>query len=293
MVRRLVHAGARVWLFARPRAAVELIADVVADVKMLSGDLRVRREVVAAVEAATPDVIFHLAAHGVNLRNRNPMSIMQTNAIGTMHLLEVLAPVPYSRFVNTGSCFEYGNCREPISEARPLEALNVYAASKIAAFHLCALEQRQRAKPIVTLRPFTFFGPGERENRLIPSVLLSILRGQPIRITSGTQTRDYTYVEDMVTAFVRAAVCEGAVGRVVNVGSGEDYTVREIVQRIRHLMKSDVPVEYGALPPRADDAERLCADNTLARTLLGWRPEVTFEEGVERTAGWLRPRVWR
>jgi nucleoside-diphosphate-sugar epimerase len=288
LVRRLAALGARVYVLARARSAPHRVAGVAGVAKILTGDIRSRRDVIRAVAAAEPEVIFHLAAHGVNPRMRNPSTIIATNVVGTVNLLDAARAVPYSRLVNTGTCFEYGNRRAPIAESCPLEPLNVYAASKSMALYLCGLDAKRHGKPIVTIRPFTFFGPGEGPDRLIPSVIRAILAGRPIRITAGRQTRDYTYVEDMAAAFVSAAVVPAAVGRVINVGTGEDRPVREIAERIRRILKADVPLEVGALAARADDAWRLCADNALARTLLGWRPRVSFAEGIRRTADWLR-----
>lgn len=275
-------------MLARRHSKLHRIADVASEVKVLSGDLRVRRDVLAAVATAQPDIVFHLAAHGVDPRFRNPVAIIQTNVVGAVNLLEALVDIPYKRFVNTGSCFEYGNQRLPISEAVVVDPLNIYAASKVTALHLCNLHRRFHNKPIVTIRPFTFFGPCERPNRLIPSVILSILKGRPIRVTSGVQTRDYTYVEDMVTAFLNAAVLEKVVGEVINVGSGEDLPIRVIVEKIRALMNTNVPLEIGAIETRQDEAWRLCCDNSKAREVLNWQPKLTLEEGLQRTIEWFR-----
>lgn len=288
LVRRLVALRADVHVLARPRSSLHRIADVTGEVKLLAGDLTHVREVSAAVATAQPEIIFHLAAYGVDPRRRHPPTILRTNVGGLANLLEASRDTPYARFVNTGTCFEYGNHRRPLGESAPLEPLNVYAVSKLSALHLCALYARLHGKPIVTIRPFTFFGPGERPQRLIPSVILSILARRPIRITAGVQTRDYTYVEDMAAAFVSAAVAKRAVGQVINVGTGQDHPVREIVERIRTILRSDVPVHAGAVPTKADEAWRLCADRRRAGELLGWRPRVSFAEGIQRTAAWLR-----
>lgn len=275
-------------ILARSGSSFHRIADVLSNVTILSGDIRVRRQVSAAVATAQPDFVFHLAAYGVDPRLRNPVTIIQTNVVGLVNLLEASIDIPYERLVNTGTCFEYGNQRMSISESAEVDPLNVYAASKVTALHLCNLHSRYHSKPIVTIRPFTFFGPCERADRLIPSVILSILAGQPNRITSAVQTRDYTYVEDMVTAFVSAAVAEKAVGEVINVGSGEDLPVREIVEKIRALMNADVPLEIGAIETRQDEAWRLCCDNSKARELLRWQPKLTLEEGLQRTIQWFK-----
>lgn len=288
LVRRLVGLGARVHVLVRARSKLDRVADVFDAITILRGDLRVRSDVAAVMAAAQPDVIFHLAAYGVHSSRRNSATIVQTNVLGLIHLLEASRDRPYARLVNTGTCFEYGHQLAPISESTPVDPLNVYAASKVMASHVCNLEVRQHEKPIVTLCPFTFFGPEEARDRLIPSVIAAILDGRPIRITTGTQTRDYLYVEDMADAFLAAAVVPIAAGDLINVGSGEDRSVREIAERVRDILGSTVPIEVGAVPSRRDDARRLCADPAKARKVLGWAPRVTFEDGIRRTADWLQ-----
>ena len=291
LVRRLVALGAQVSVVAKATTDLEKIADCLDHVDVLRGNLAVRSDVVRVTHDAQPQVIFHLAAAGVSPFQADPDTMVTTNVLGLMHLFEALADVPYARFVNTGSCFEYGNQSGPLSEEHPLTPLNAYAASKIMAWHLCQLHARQTGKPMVTLRLFTFFGPWERPDRLIPSTIRSVLQGEEIRITSGAQTRDYTYVEDVVDAYLRAAVMEQAVGQTFNIGSGKEYAVREVAQRIRDLMQSQAPIRVGALKSRADEVWRLCCDSSKATAILGWRPTVSFDEGLHRTLEWMRPRA--
>lgn len=287
LVRRLAALGAQVSVVAGATSGLEKIVDCLDRLTVLRGDLASRSDVVRVVQHAQPHIIFHLAAAGVSPLRADADKMVTTNVLGLVHLLEALADIPYTRFVNTGTCFEYGNQPGPLSEEHPLMPLNTYAASKIMAWHLCQLHAKQTGKPVVTLRLFTFFGPGERPDRLIPSTIRSALRGEAIRITSGAQTRDYTYVEDVVDAYLRAAVREQAVGHTFNIGSGRDYSVREIAQRVRDVMRSDVPIHAGALQTRADEAWRLCCDASKARELLGWRPRLTFDEGLRRTIDWM------
>lgn len=288
LVRELLDRGAAVHVLSRRPSQPSRIDDIRSRVRLIQGDIRIRRDVRHAVEASEPQTIFHLAAYGVDPRMRDPATIIKTNVLGMSHLLEASVDVPYERLVNTGTCFEYGQHKSKIAETVALEPLNVYAASKLAAGHLCDLHRRSQGKPIVTIRPFTFFGPHESRHRLIPSVIVSVLEGRAIRITSGLQTRDYTYVADMVDAFLRAALARPAVGEYINVGSGEDLPVRDIVKRIRDLMRSDVPIEVGAVQTRKDETWRLCCDNAKAHTLLGWQPRLTFDEGLARTIEWFR-----
>ena len=288
LVRRLVALGADVTVAARAPINRSRIRDLARRIRLVEADVRKRRPLERAVRLSRPEFIFHLAAYGVDPRKRNPTTIIQTNVQGMVHLLEAADPFPYRRLVNTGTCFEYGQQKNRMSEQSALDPVNVYAASKTTAGQLCDLSRRQEGKPIVTLRPFTFFGPGERPDRLIPSVILSILQRRPIHISSGTQTRDYTYVEDMADAFLRAALAPSAVGEVINVGTGRDFAVREIAERIRRIMGSRVPLKIGAVQTRRDEVWRICCDNGKAKRLLGWKPRFTFEEAVHKTIRWFQ-----
>lgn len=288
LVRRLLKLGARVTVAARSPINRSRIGDLLPKIRLVEGDVRIRSQMLRAVKVSQPEIIFHLAAYGVDPRKRNPTTIVQTNIQGMVHLLEATADLPYRRLVNTGTCFEYGQNKNRMTEDSVLHPINVYAASKSAAWQLCDLSRRTHGKPIVTLRPFTFFGPHERLDRLIPSVILSILRRRPIRISAGTQTRDYTYVEDMVDAFLLAGIVEPAVGQVINIGSGRDFTVREIAQRIRRMMGVQVPLEVGAVRTRQDEVWRICCKNSKAKLLLGWKPRFTFEDGLRETIQWFQ-----
>lgn len=288
LVRKLVSMEAMIHVLARPRSTKYRIRDVRRSLHCIQGDIRIRKDVQRAVAVSRPEIIVHLAAYGVNPRDHDAATIVKTNVLGVVNLLEASVDVAYERFINTGTCFEYGNRRTQDSEYLIGDPLNVYAASKTAAAQVCNLYHRRYGKPIVTIRPFTFFGPHERADRLIPSVILSILEGRTIRITQGVQTRDYTYVEDMADAFLLAAVAEAAIGHLIDVGSGRDLAVRAIVERIRKLMGTNVPVAVGSVKTRHDEAWRLCCDTTRAERILGWRPRMTFDEGLLRTIRWFK-----
>lgn len=292
LVKKLLDLRANIYLLVRPTSYLTRIADVLSSVELIRGDLRVRKTICRAVEVSRPDIIFHLAAYGVSPKTRNPSSLIKTNVLGLTYLLDSLKGRSYEKFINTGTCFEYGNHKTRISEDHAIHPLNLYAASKTAAWYICNLNRNLCQKPIVTLRPFTFFGPFERVDRLIPSTVLSIFEGKDVEITSGVQTRDYTYVEDIVDAFLKAAVSEKAIGQTINLGSGKDYSVKKIVKQIMSLMKAEVRLKIGALSYREDEAWRLCCNNSKALTLLGWRPRVTFDEGLRKTIQWFRENAF-
>jgi len=293
LVKKLLDLRSQIYLLARPTSNLVRISNVLSHVELIRADLRDRKTVMRAVDASRPEIIFHLAAYGVSPKMRNSSTLIKTNVLGIVHLLESLKGRTFEKFINTGTCFEYGNNESRISENHSINPLNLYAASKTTAWYLCNQIEKLNQKPIVTLKPFTFFGPFERADRLIPSVILSILYGKVIKITSGIQTRDYTYVQDIVDAFLAAALSEKAIGQTINLGSGRDNTVKKIVERIMSLMGSDVRVKIGALSDRKDEAWRLCCNNSKAQAILEWKPKHTFDEGLRETIRWFTENAFQ
>jgi nucleoside-diphosphate-sugar epimerase len=287
LLERLSKLETHIFALSRPSSNLEKISHI-PGVEITEAELSQASQVTKVAQYARPQIIFHLAAYGVNPKCIDVKKIVRTNIQGLENLLDSLNDIPFERFVNTGTCFEFGNQKEPLSESAPLSPLNAYAASKMMAWHLCHAHFQNPKKPVVTLRPFTFYGPHERFDRLVPSTILSILKDEEIRITSGTQTRDYTYVEDMVEAFLLASVKKQAIGQTFNIGSGQDYTVQDIVHRIRALMESEVPIQAGAIESRAHEAWRLCSNPTKIQALLGWQPRIAFDEGLMKTIDWIK-----
>ncbi len=286
LVRKLVELGAQVVVLGRTSSSLATLDDCADRLEVVRGDLGSRQDIHRAVERTQPHIVFHLGACGVDPRITDPSLLFGTNVLGTLYLLESLIGSRVERVVHTGTCFEYGSQRTRLSERHPLRPLNEYAVSKAAAGHLADLFSRRHGLPAVSLRLFTFFGPHERPDRLIPSTIRAILEGRDIEITSGRQTRDYTYVEDMVEACLRAAGHPRAIGETFNIGSGRDYSVLAIVKRIRRLMGSRAVIRVNAIEGRRDEAWRLCCDPSKAGAVLGWHPRVAFDEGLRRTIQW-------
>lgn len=293
VARKLVGLKARVTALVRNGSGTERIADCRERMDLIEADLRRGEEIARAVSQARPEIVFHLAVYGVDPAQTDPRTLFETNVAGLLSILEALRDHPCRRFVHAGSCFEYGGAGGRLSEEAPLSALNLYAASKSFAWHLCRSEHRRHGLPAVTLRPFTFYGPHERPDRLIPSVIRSILKGEEIRITAGTQRRDYTYVEDVADACLRAALLDEAVGETFNIGSGRELSVLEAAERIRSVMGSDLPIRAGALETRAEEAWRMACDPSKAERLLGWSARTGFEEGISRMVRWMTGREER
>jgi UDP-glucose 4-epimerase len=281
LVRRLTEARAQVWAGLAPDESPERVAALPAQVERRVFDLRDAQQVQAAVIAAVPQVVFHLAAVGVADPQVDPALALTVNAGGTVHLLETLRErvAECERIVLTGTCYEYG-AREAVEG---LDPFNAYAASKVAAWAFGRMYWRMYALPIVTVRLFQVYGPGQPAHTLIPAAIDAALAGRDFSMTPGEQERDFIFVEDVVVGMLAAAVAAGIEGESLDLGTGQAHTARQVVECIWATTKAQGQVLPGALPYRPGTAMRMVADAERAARLTGWRATVVLEEGLRQT----------
>jgi UDP-glucose 4-epimerase len=236
-----------------------------------------------------PHVVFHLGAYThVGKSWSRVDECIQTNVQGTVNLLEALADVGYERFVNTGTSEIYGTIDVPFHETACPRPVSPYAVSKYAAEMHCRLGAERHGWPIVMLRPFNAYGPAQSPDRIIPEVIVRALTGQTVAMTSGRQTREFNFVEDLAVGFLAAATAPDVTGEVINLGCGEEVSVADLAMRILRRMGDPVRLDLGALPDRPIEIWRMYADAGRARELLGWQPRHTLDEGLDATIAWYR-----
>lgn len=169
------------------------------------------------------------------------------------------------------------------------EPISPYAITKYAGELYCRMRQRIGGGPsIVVLRPFNAYGPYQSGKAVIPELIEKCLRGEPIETTPGEQTREFNFVGDLVDGLVRAGGFEGEIDGVVNLASGEEVAIRDLVRTIAELTDTRSDIRIGALPYRPTEIWRMYADNSRAREILGWHPAVTLRDGLARTVDWFR-----
>lgn len=286
LAHRLSREGARVSLLARPGSdpwRLKGLEDRVLSVDLL--DARGLKEVVARVK---PEIVYHLAAHGAYPDQKDADRILETNLLGTFHLLEACAQSSCRLFVQAGSSSEYGWKKEPMRETDRLEPNSFYAVGKAAATHLASFFSTSSPFPVVTLRLFSVYGWLEEPTRLIPTLVRKALRNEPIDLVSPETARDFVHIEDVLDAFTRTQALESQNGEVFNIGSGRQSTVGEAVKTVMALTGSKSELRWGAMAPRAWDSFCWVASVEKAREKLGWTASTGFAEGLERTLGLMR-----
>ena len=235
------------------------------------------------------DVVFHLAAlPRVQYPIDHPEETHAVNAIGTLHMLEYCRSQNVPRFVFSSSSSVYGNQeRLPLVESMPLSPMSPYAAQKEEGEALCSAWNASYGLETISLRYFNVFGPRQSADGgyacLIPKVTRACLSGRPPELWGdGSHTRDFTYVDDVVEANLAAArvTRSDAFGRAYNIGAGKGYSVLQVMNTIQELLGTSFePLRK----PEAIEPAHTQADIGLARTVLGWVPRVSFEEGLSRT----------
>jgi UDP-glucose 4-epimerase len=258
------------------------------DVEVVEGELRSYERVHNAVRGV--EIVFHLGALGSVPRSvQDPLTSSAVNIEGTMNVLLAARDEGVRRVVYSSSSSVYGVRRDlPVIESVAPDPLSPYGVAKLAAERYCvAFARVYESFESVVLRYFNVFGPRQSPDSqyaaVIPLFIARIAAGEPITINGdGEQSRDFTYVTNVVDATIRAAEVPGVSGRLLNVAASAPVSVNELAETIGRIL--DRPVSKTFAPPRAGDIQDSWADITAARDALGWVPTVGLEEGLRRTA---------
>lgn len=259
------------------------------------GDIRDWHSVREAMTGC--DVVLHLAALiAIPYSYRAPQSYVDTNVTGTLNVLTAARQLDVAKIVHTSTSEVYGTARfVPITEEHPLQGQSPYSASKIGADQLAMSFYTSFDTPVTILRPFNTYGPRQSARAVIPTVITQIANGKRrIRLGSPHPTRDFNYVADTVSAFIAVAESDGAVGQVLNSGSGYEISIADTVKVIAGCMGAEVEIEHddARVRPLRSEVERLCADSTKLRMQTGWVPAFAGPEGLmrglQKTIDWFR-----
>lgn len=239
------------------------------------------------------DYVIHLAALSSVARSiEDPVSTTLVNLNGTLHVLLAARDVQAKRVVMAATAAAYGdNPSLPRVETQMPQPLSPYALTKLAGEYYGQIFHRIFGLEVVALRYFNIFGPRQNPQSPYTGVLskfiVAYLRGQtPTIFGDGEQSRDFTFVTNVVDATLRACLAPAAPGKVINVGTGRGSTLNQTIALLNQILGVQVTPQYA--PPRVGDVRHSTADISLARTTLSYEPRVSLEDGLRRTVAWLR-----
>lgn len=268
--------------------------EITKSLDFFSGDVRDPHGVREAMKGC--DIVFHLAALiGIPYSYHSPDTYVDTNIKGTLNVLQAARSLEAGKVVHTSTSEVYGTARfVPITEEHPLQGQSPYSASKTGADQMAMSFYSSFATPVAVVRPFNTYGPRQSARAVIPTVITQIAKGQrKIRLGSLHPTRDFSFITDTVRGFIAAAESDASVGEVINLGSNYEVSIGDTVKMIAEVIgaKVEVMTEEARLRPEKSEVERLWADNSKAKRLLGWQPVYGGLEGLKKglseTARWF------
>jgi len=269
---------------------INKISSIKDNIEVFNGDIRDSYGLKRAMKNI--DIVFHLAALiGIPYSYYSPESYVDTNIKGTLNILQVARELEIQKIIHTSTSEVYGTAQfTPITEEHPINPQSPYAATKAAADFIALSFYKSFNTPAAIIRPFNTYGPRQSGRAVIPTIISQIIsKKTKIKLGSVHPTRDFTYVKDTVQGFINAAESDDSAGKIINIGSNSEISINELANLIAKLMGSEIEIE--ALDkrkrPEKSEVERLLADNSKARELLGWSPMYKLEEGIMETIKWF------
>lgn len=259
-------------------------------VRIVRGDICDKKVVAECMK--DQEIVYHLAALPfIPDCYVNPEDFFKVNVEGSINLMWLaIQSKSVKRFVHTSSSEVYGTAqRIPMSEDHPTLPHSTYAVSKLASDRTIFTLHKEHNFPAVILRPFNTYGPRITQPYIVPEIAMQLLEGNnPIRLGNIDSSRDFTFVEDVARAIMLASLEDKAVGEVINIGSGSDIKIRDLVKLLAEIVGRKPHLEMDPSRLRPYDVDRLICDNSKAKRLLGWKPEVELEDGLKRTVDWIK-----
>lgn len=301
LIEALVEAGAtiRALVFYNSWNSIGWLSDIPQEardsIEILAGDIRDNSFVAAAVDGC--EIVFHLASLiSIPYSYNAPRAYIDTNVIGALNVLQACRDSDaLTRLVHTSTSEVYGTAQfVPITENHPLSGQSPYSASKIGADMLAESFYRSFGVPVITARPFNTYGPRQTSRAIIPTIASQLLSDcTKLQLGALTPTRDFNFVRDTAAALKVLGECSAAEGQVVNIGSGEEWSIEQTANMLMKICGKTVPIitDEQRLRPEKSEVNRLLADAAHLKHLTGWHTQIQLSEGLARTVEWIRSNL--
>ena len=298
VVKALFDKKADVTLLVQPHEKTWRLDEVESNVNIIKATLTDSEETKIAVQEVQPIIIIHFAGWMERKRDVTILDDMyKHHVLSTMNVILAANPEVTKLILNTGTSEEYGEQADPFIETLPIDPVSPYSASKGAATVMATYLSKAIGLPVVTMRPFITYGPGQVYDTLIPFLIKGVLQKKTVELTEGLQYRDFIFVDDLVSCYL--AVIEKAESikspQVINVGTGQKTMVRDVIETIADLTNGQGYLKIGARPMRPGEPESMVANIQKARDILQWTPNVSLSEGLGKTIDWWleHEKAWK
>lgn len=272
------------WLDTLPKEKLN-------EIEIFSGDVRDPNGVREAIKGV--DGVFHLAALiAIPFSYHSPDSYVDTNIKGTLNVLQAVRELETERILITSTSEVYGTAQYvPIDEKHPFQGQSPYSATKIGADRLAESFYRSFNLPISIVRPFNTYGPRQSARAVIPTIISQLLSGkEEIKLGSLTPTRDFNYVKDTASGFIAIAESDRTIGEEINIATQQEISVGDLANEIIRQINPNARIicDEQRLRPEKSEVNRLLGANQKIKNLTDWKPQYTFESGMEETIKWFK-----
>lgn len=261
----------------------------VGDLKIVKGNICDKENVSKALK--DQELVIHLAALPfIPDSYYYPEEFFKVNAMGTVNImLESIQSETAEKFIHISSSEVYGTAKYvPMDETHPTLPHSTYAVSKLAGDRAVFTMHKEHDFPTVIIRPFNSYGPNITQPYIIPEIALQLLAmSNPVRLGNIESARDFTFVEDTARGIIMASTNKKAIGETINIGSGREVKIRDLVFLMAKLLGKQVKIETDSTRFRPFDVKRLCCNYAKAKKILGWKPKVSLEDGLRKTIEWI------
>jgi len=289
IVKQLSEIGANVTIIDNLSSGKEKYVQSLSNVKLITADL-LDDDAVESIVKDKEYVINNAALPFIPDSYYIPKKFFDVNVNATISLaLSVIKEKKAKRFVHISSSEIYGTARyTPMDENHHTTPQSTYAVSKLAGERVVFTMYKEHNLPSVIIRPFNSFGPNITQPYIIPEIITQILKGDVVKLGNLNAKRDLTYVSDTARGIILSLVKEGVIGEVINIGSQRSYSIKDLVGLISDIMGKKISIEIDPSRFRPYDVDTLICNYERATKLLGWKPETTVKEGLEKTIEWIK-----
>ena len=289
IVKQLSQIGASITIIDNLSSGKEKYIQGLSNVKLITGDI-LDSDVVKSAVKDKEYVINNAALPFIPDSYHLPKKFFDVNVNATISLaLSVIREKKAKRFVHISSSEIYGTAKYiPMDESHHTTPQSTYAVSKLAGERVVFTMHKEHNLPAVIIRPFNSFGPNITQPYIIPEIIRQIEKSDVIKLGNLNAKRDLTYVTDTARGIILSLVKEGVIGEVINIGSQRSHSIKDLVDLIAEIMGKKVSIEVDPSRFRPYDVDTLVCDYERATKLLGWKPEISVREGLEKTIEWAK-----
>ncbi len=289
LVKSLVNARARVSVIVKYNSIINCprLLNVWDKIKIIESDLR-NLDSVDSIKKLRFDYIFHLAAYNhVGDSFRHVTENINSNLFSTVNLLD--HGPRFEKFIHIGSSEIYGLQKKiPFNVNEIPVPMSPYALAKYSSEMYARLKSRQSKNNLICIRPFNTFGPYQSEKAIIPEIIIKCLLGKEIKTTSGEQTREFNYVDNIINGILLVCQKVKHLDKPINLGSNNPIKIKNLVKKIHKLTKSKSILKIVVIRHRPNEIWKMQAENKFVTKSLGWKPSITFDAGLKNSVEWYK-----